>query len=166
MQFLIALGSNLGDRLTHLREATRALTEHGAVLASSTVWETDAMYLEEQPPFLNAVVRVDADLEPLALLDVLLATELRLGRIRTLRNGPRTIDLDLLAAGATRLEHPRLVLPHPRLHERPFVLYPLCEIDPAWRHPLLGRTAREMCDALPRGEHPPRSRDVTLPVTP
>lgn len=151
----VALGSNLGDRLAHLQTALDAIAHLGTLRAVSHAWETRPMYVEDQPPFLNAVAALDADDEPLPLLDALLHLEARMGRVRSAPKGPRTIDLDLLDAEGTRLDSPRLVLPHPGLPERDFVLYPLCEIAPAWVHPTHGLSARALRDALgPRDLRP------------
>jgi 2-amino-4-hydroxy-6-hydroxymethyldihydropteridine diphosphokinase len=161
----IALGSNLGDRLATLRHAAHALQTLGSVRASSRVWETRAMYLEDQPPFLNAAVALVTPLAPLALLDELLRIERSLGRVRTVRNGPRTIDLDLIAHGDTTLCSERLTLPHPRLHERAFVLCPLAEIAPDWHPPTCNRSVRVLLDALD-DPSPPLPRSEWLPVSP
>jgi 2-amino-4-hydroxy-6-hydroxymethyldihydropteridine diphosphokinase len=128
----IGLGANLGDR----KETIRAALDHLAgadisVLRVSALRETDPVGYEEQPRFLNGVAEVETALEPLELLDRLLAVERELGRTREgPRFGPRTIDLDLLLYGDLVLRHPRLTIPHPRLAERGFVLEPLAELDP------------------------------------
>ena len=126
----ISLGSNLGDSLQTLRRAAVALGGLGAVAAASPVYETDPVGLTEQPAFLNAVVELDTTLEPLPLLDALLAIEADSGRERGIRFGPRTLDLDLIWYAGLRLESDRLTLPHPRAHEREFVLRPLADIAP------------------------------------
>jgi 2-amino-4-hydroxy-6-hydroxymethyldihydropteridine diphosphokinase len=129
----IALGSNLGDRERHLDAATTALRAlrgiHGIEL--SRVYETDPVGPGEQRPYLNAVARVRTDLAPRALLDRLLAIERSEGRERgTVRNSPRTLDLDLLLYGECEIDEPGLVIPHPRIAQRPFVLEPLCDLAP------------------------------------
>jgi 2-amino-4-hydroxy-6-hydroxymethyldihydropteridine diphosphokinase len=126
----ISLGSNLGDSLRTLRQAVVALGGLGAVVAASSVYETDPVGLTEQPAFLNAVVELDTTLEPLPLLDALLAIEADSGRERGIRFGPRTLDLDLIWYDGLQLESDRLTLPHPRAHEREFVLRPLADIAP------------------------------------
>ena len=146
----VSLGSNLGDSLQTLREAAAALGGLGTVVAASPVYETDPVGLKDQPAFLNAVVELDTTLEPLPLLDALLAIETDSGRERGIRFGPRTLDLDLIWYDGRRLESDRLTLPHPRAHEREFVLRPLCDIAPDL--PLAGRPAREWLAALdPQG---------------
>ena len=143
----IGLGSNLGDSLAVLRSATARLAGLGAVLAASPVYETDPVGYEDQPAFLNAVVLLDTTLEPAALLDGLLAIEAEFHRERTVRWGPRTLDLDLIWFGGLELHDDRLTLPHPRAHEREFVLRPLADIAP--QLPLAGATAKGLLEALP-----------------
>jgi len=126
----ISLGSNLGDSLQTLRRAAAALGGLGAVVAASPVYETDPVGLVNQPAFLNAVVELDTTFEPLPLLDALLAIEADAGRERGVRFGPRTLDLDLIWYDGRRIESDRLTLPHPRAHEREFVLRPLADIAP------------------------------------
>ena len=129
----VGLGANLGDREATIGEATRLLGGRDGIrlLAVSTLRETDPVGVVDQPRFLNGAALVETDLGPRELLDVLLAIEQELGRVRNLRWGPRTIDLDLLVYGEAELEEPGLTLPHPRLHERRFALEPLAELDPA-----------------------------------
>ena len=129
----IGLGTNLGDREQHLREAVAALEDHGAeVEAVSSLYETEPVgEITEQPDFLNAVARARTDLEPEALLDVCKAIEIEAGRMfGGPRHGPRPIDLDLLLLGDVELDTERLRLPHRDLTERRFVLVPLLELDP------------------------------------
>jgi 2-amino-4-hydroxy-6-hydroxymethyldihydropteridine diphosphokinase len=128
----VGLGSNLGDREAAIRAAAAALPA-GRL---STIRETEPWGIEDQPRFLNAVAELETDETPRALLERLLQIERDLGRTRDgLRWGPRTIDLDLLLHGEARLDEPGLQLPHPRLHQRAFVLEPLAELDPALEIP-------------------------------
>ena len=130
----VGLGSNLGDREGYLARAIEALRGEPGVEVSevSTVRETDPVGFLDQPRFLNAVAGVETDLEPRALLERLLAVERALGRERGgVRFGPRTIDLDLLLYGSEVVDEPWLEIPHPRLHERRFVLEPLVELNPS-----------------------------------
>jgi 2-amino-4-hydroxy-6-hydroxymethyldihydropteridine diphosphokinase len=145
----IALGSNLGDRRQMLDQALRLLGEHTQmrVTAVSSYHETAPVGGPPgQGPYLNAAAEVQTDLAARDLLRLLLDVEARLGRVRQERFGPRTIDLDLLLYGETISDDEQLTLPHPRMHERLFVLRPLAEIAPRALHPRLGLTVREMLD--------------------
>jgi len=126
----IALGSNLGDREALLLEALRLLHAHPAVAVArvSAIYETDPVGMTDQPAFLNMAAALRTTLEPLPLLRELLAVENRLGRVRDVRWGPRTIDLDLLLYGGRTLDSEELTLPHPRMMERAFVLVPLRDV--------------------------------------
>lgn len=130
----IGLGSNLGDRQAHINAALRELEERGdiRVLRRSTLHETEPVGGPPgQPCYLNAVAQLETDLAPRELLDRLLAIEQRHGRQRGVANGPRTLDLDLLLYGERVIDEPDLIVPHPRMWERPFVMQPLVEIcDP------------------------------------
>jgi 2-amino-4-hydroxy-6-hydroxymethyldihydropteridine diphosphokinase len=135
----IALGANLGDRERTIRAAVAALAAAPGVevVAVSTLIETDPVGYLDQPRFLNGAAALDTTLQPRDLLDLLLALELRFGRARegAPPQGPRTLDLDLLVYGTARIEEPGLRIPHPRLHERRFVLEPLAELDPSLEVP-------------------------------
>jgi 2-amino-4-hydroxy-6-hydroxymethyldihydropteridine diphosphokinase len=131
----VALGSNLGDRLGTLRRATEALGELGILIGVSSLYETEPVGGPEQAPYLNAVVVVDIDLPPIELLAALHEIENREGRVRDERWGPRTLDLDIVtmldaSSAAVAMDTPDLTLPHPRAHERRFVLEPLTEVWP------------------------------------
>lgn len=126
----VALGSNIDNREHYLQGAIAALNEESGikVTGQSSIYETEPVGYVDQSAFLNMVVQIHTDLPPEALLVTLLAIENRLGRTRDLRWGPRTIDLDLLLYGDHRLTTPDLIIPHPRMHERAFVLVPLSEV--------------------------------------
>ncbi|MDX6535210.1 MAG: 2-amino-4-hydroxy-6-hydroxymethyldihydropteridine diphosphokinase [Gaiellales bacterium] len=146
----VGLGSNLGDPAATLRTAAVRLRSLGQIAGVSQLYETEPVGLEDQPPFRNAVVALDTDLQPLALLDGLQAIEAEFGRERTIRWGPRTLDLDVIWYDGAVLESERLTLPHPRAHEREFVLRPLSEVAPEL--PLAGSTVRELlADLAPQG---------------
>lgn len=140
----IALGANLGDRKTTLNSAVRRLHDLGEVTAVSSIYETDPVGFADQPPYLNAVVELSTDLSPFALLSGLQAIELVHGRERSFQNAPRTLDLDLLLYGEREIDTPQLTVPHPRMHERAFVLTPLVEIAPAVTIPGLNRSASSL----------------------
>ena len=126
----LGLGSNLGDRLANLTAALRGLEDRDVrTVRSSRVYETDPVGGPPQPEYLNAVIEVETTLEPRELLNVCLEVETELGRERGERWGPRTIDIDLLAYGDRQIDEPNLTVPHPRMHERAFVLVPLLELD-------------------------------------
>lgn len=154
----VALGSNLGDRAGLLVRARRALEADPAtrVVAASGIWETEPVGPPGQGPYLNAVLAIESRLPARALLDRLLEIEREAGRDRAAerqRWGPRLLDLDLLLYGSTRIEEPGLEIPHPRLHERAFVLEPLCEIAPDLVHPVLDeRMAALLADCGGRDE--------------
>ncbi|MET0397480.1 MAG: 2-amino-4-hydroxy-6-hydroxymethyldihydropteridine diphosphokinase, partial [Longimicrobiaceae bacterium] len=143
---LIGVGSNLDDPVERLAEAVRRLEGAVEVLAASSVYRSEPVGFREQPDFYNLVVRGRSALEPHVLLARLHAVEEAMGRRRTFANAPRVIDLDLLACGGVVLDGPHLTLPHPRMAERAFVLVPLAEVAPGWRHPRAGRTARELLE--------------------
>jgi 2-amino-4-hydroxy-6-hydroxymethyldihydropteridine diphosphokinase len=170
---LIGIGSNLA----HAPAATPRETVEAALAALSEVGigiiERSRWYLSEpvpssdQPWFVNGVAMLASELAAAALLDQLLALERRFGRTRSVANAARTLDLDLLDYDSQRCETSELTLPHPRLYQRRFVLEPLCEIAPGWRHPRLGATAVELLQRLPAGERvAPLETDSPRPVQP
>jgi 2-amino-4-hydroxy-6-hydroxymethyldihydropteridine diphosphokinase len=136
----IALGSNVGDRREHLRAAVEGLRRLGEVTKVSSLYETEPVGFKEQGAFLNAVLCLQTQLPARGLLEDMLRIEAGRGRVRGERNGPRTLDLDLLFYDDAVIEEAGLVVPHPRLHERRFVLAPLCEVAPRLRHPVLKRS--------------------------
>jgi len=140
----IALGTNLGDRMTNLRAAIDALAPEVTALAESHIYETPPWGYENQPPFLNMVLKAETDLEPKLLLNYLKLLEVELGREQSFHWGPRLIDLDILFYDDLVLDSPPLVIPHPRLQERAFVLVPLMDLASEYTHPHLGRSIKEL----------------------
>jgi 2-amino-4-hydroxy-6-hydroxymethyldihydropteridine diphosphokinase len=157
----IGLGANLGDPRRQLEQAVALLadTEEVEVIQVSRIYRTPPLGPPDQPWYLNGVALVRTRLAPEELLRVLLQVEQALGRVRGERWGPRLIDLDLLLYDGEILEGPELIVPHPEMHRRAFVLVPLAEIAPQARHPVLNKTAAELLAALD-----PAERQAVQPV--
>ena len=141
----LGLGSNLGDREEMMRRAREMLAASGiTILRASSLYETEPRDLPNQPWFLNQVAEAETSLFPLQLLSRVLKIEKDLGRRRIVAKGPRTIDIDILLYHRFVIDSPTLVVPHPRLHERRFVLAPMVELAPDLRHPVTRQTMREL----------------------
>ncbi len=146
---LLAIGSNVGDREANIRKAISLLKENKEieVLSVSSLLETEAVGVPPQGPFLNGAVKIETELTPLDLLSRLKNIERRLGRAKTEQNAPRPMDLDILFYDDVVIVEGRsLTIPHPRLAERYFVLKPLAEIAPDFKHPRLQKTVKELYD--------------------
>jgi 2-amino-4-hydroxy-6-hydroxymethyldihydropteridine diphosphokinase len=146
----IALGSNVGDKLPQCRKAISEILniDRNRLLAQSSFYKTQPLSCTAQDWFVNGVIKLETELEAQELLRSLKALESRLGRRETFRWGPRTIDLDILFFDDEQIRSEELVVPHPLLHERQFVLVPLAEIDPHLLHPVLKRTVQELLTQL------------------
>ena len=140
----LSLGSNLGNRTANLKEAISSLAPQMEVKAKSKVYETPPWGYKDQPNFLNQVVKVQTYLEPLLLLKHIKRLEVALGREKTFQYGPRLIDIDILFYDDLVFESPALVIPHPHLHERGFVLLPMMDIAPDLIHPVKRKSIREL----------------------
>jgi 2-amino-4-hydroxy-6-hydroxymethyldihydropteridine diphosphokinase len=145
MKIFLSLGSNLGDREGNLRTAI----EYLPVSRVSPIYETEPVDYTDQPWFLNQVAEIETELSPIELLAATSRIEYDLGRVRSVPRGPRTIDIDILLYGDRIVNTPDLRIPHPRMAERRFVLAPLADLAPDLKHPVTGRTIREMLAAAP-----------------
>ncbi|RUA15363.1 MAG: 2-amino-4-hydroxy-6-hydroxymethyldihydropteridine diphosphokinase [Clostridia bacterium] len=146
---LLALGSNLEDRLYHLTQAHILLTHSVCIRALSPIYETEPWGIAEQTCFLNQTLMAETSLTPEALFAFVKKIEAVMGRdFSVVRNGPRVIDIDILGYGDRSYHSHRLDIPHPRLSERAFVLVPLNDIAPHWTHPRLGLTVSEMLERV------------------
>lgn len=145
----LGLGTNLGDRAAHLDDALRRIEAAGIhIVRASSRYETAPRDVTSQPWFLNLAAEVETRLFPRQLLTVLLRIERDMGRVRRITKGPRLIDIDILLYGKAIIKAPELEVPHPRLHQRRFVLEPLAELAPALRHPILRKTMRELLGSV------------------
>jgi len=148
MKYYLSLGANLGNRKKNLALACSLLEENGVgILRASSVYRTEPVDVPDQPWFYNQVVEVDAPYDPPALLNLVKAIEKKLKRVPAFDKGPRTIDIDILLAGNRVIQTRRLIVPHPRMTERNFVLVPLREIAPHAVHPLLHETVVDLVHA-------------------
>jgi 2-amino-4-hydroxy-6-hydroxymethyldihydropteridine diphosphokinase len=144
----LSLGSNLGDRLANLRNAISSLSPKAQLVVQSSVYETEPWGYTDQPAFLNQVINANTTLEPVDLLIMIKDVEVLLGRQVTFRFGPRLIDVDILFYDDLVLDTPKLTIPHPRITERAFVLFPLGEIAPDLIHPVLHKSIQQLKSAV------------------
>lgn len=146
----LALGTNLGDRLANLSAVLEVMPPSIKVLARSPIYETPPWGVLDQPAFLNQVIEVETDLSPNELMKTIKQLERELGRTPGIRYGPRLIDLDILFYDHLVMESDSLVIPHPRLAERAFVLVPLADLAPGFVHPVLGQMVEELLGNVDR----------------
>lgn len=147
----LALGSNLGDRAANLAQACQDISGYCTISRTSSIYETPPWGVTDQPAFLNQVLIASTELEPQELLTVVKSIEVKLGRQPSYRYGPRLIDIDILLYGELVLDTPTLVIPHPRMFERAFVLVPLLEIEPDLVSPLDHRSVKELLSHMDTG---------------
>ncbi|HZQ95198.1 MAG TPA: 2-amino-4-hydroxy-6-hydroxymethyldihydropteridine diphosphokinase [Candidatus Sulfotelmatobacter sp.] len=148
----LSLGSNLGDRETNLRRAIRDLGAMGRVISASSFYETEPVEFTGQGWFLNCAVALETAAASAELMRGLLGIEREMGRQRIQKKGPRIIDIDILLFGMAVVNEPELIIPHPAMAKRRFVLEPLAEIAPSLMHPVLNKTIRELLLELPPGQ--------------
>ncbi|HEY7096278.1 MAG TPA: 2-amino-4-hydroxy-6-hydroxymethyldihydropteridine diphosphokinase [Terriglobales bacterium] len=153
----LSMGSNIGDRAGNLRDAISRLGGLGTVVKVSSLYETEPVDVTEQPWFVNCAVALETELDAEELLSALLGIERQMGRVRGSDKGPRNIDIDILLFGNEVIHTPELDVPHSEMNRRRFVLEPLAEIAPEARHPVLGKSVRELLEELPAGEQKVRS---------
>jgi 2-amino-4-hydroxy-6-hydroxymethyldihydropteridine diphosphokinase len=145
----LSLGSNVGNKQANLEQAIAELGRIGTVRKRSAFYETEPMEITDQPWFVNCTVELETELMPKQFIAAVLEIERAMGRKRTKKKGPRTIDIDVLLFGKSIIEMKGLTVPHPAMHLRRFVLEPMVEIAPEVRHPVFKRSMRELRDALP-----------------
>jgi 2-amino-4-hydroxy-6-hydroxymethyldihydropteridine diphosphokinase len=148
----LSLGSNIGDRETHLHEAIVRLQSEGRVVSVSSFYETEPVEFAGQAWFLNCTLALETTRTPQQLMSDILAIEQEMGRQRIQKKGPRIIDIDILLFSDKIIDSPDLTVPHSAMQHRRFVLEPLAEIAPEARHPVLKKKIRELVDALPMGQ--------------
>ncbi|MFZ1140696.1 MAG: 2-amino-4-hydroxy-6-hydroxymethyldihydropteridine diphosphokinase [Candidatus Sulfotelmatobacter sp.] len=148
----LSLGSNVGDREIHLRDAIARLQTDGRVVSVSSFYETEPVEFTDQAWFLNCAVVLETTETPEQVMEAILKIEHEMGRQRIQKKGPRIIDIDILLFSDKIIDSSELTVPHPAMQARRFVLQPLAEIAPAVRHPVLKKTIRELLEALPAGQ--------------
>ncbi|MGD8344420.1 MAG: 2-amino-4-hydroxy-6-hydroxymethyldihydropteridine diphosphokinase [Desulfobacterales bacterium] len=151
----ISVGSNMGDRLQNCRQGITALNRSGEsrIIAQSRIYMTEPVDYEDQDWFINMVVKLETANDPFELLDIINRVQRAAGRKRdVIRYGPRVLDLDIIFFGNLVLDSDRLVVPHPRMHQRRFVLQPICDIDPTMVHPVLKKDMQSLLDGLAKDE--------------
>ena len=141
----LLLGSNLGAREKYLKKSVDLINNSiGTIVCQSSYYETEAWGNTDQPSFINQCISLRSTMSPMKLLEAIWSIEDKLERTRSEKWGPRTIDIDILFYGSEIIDMPDLIIPHPLLHKRRFVLMPLCEIAPHFKHPVLNKTVTEL----------------------
>jgi 2-amino-4-hydroxy-6-hydroxymethyldihydropteridine diphosphokinase len=158
----IGIGSNLGDKVANITKAIKMLSEFATIDQISSLYETEPEGRRKQPDFLNCVIKAEVGAGPVELLGILKDIEKRIGREPSPRNGPRTIDLDLLIYNNQAIETPDLIVPHPRLQERVFVLVPMAEVAPSLYHPTLHKSMRQLLSELNSSSRVNKCPDLTI----
>ena len=148
----LSIGSNLGFRYGNIRSAILDINKFASLFAISSVYSTKPVGFLAQPYFLNLVCSIKTAMDPLQLQERIKSLESYMGRVTIFKNGPRIIDIDILSYGDVLVDFPQLQIPHPRMHERNFVLTPLEEIEPNFLHPLLRITVSDLLERLPDAE--------------
>ena len=148
----LSVGTNLGNKAENLKKAIEEIKDMAEIIACSSVYETAAFGIAEQPRFLNQVIEIKTVFGPLELLQRLQDIEKCMGRIRTIKNGPRIIDIDILFYGDKIIHTELVTIPHPSIVKRSSVLIPLCDIAPDFLHPTEKKTIREIVAFLPEEE--------------
>lgn len=160
----LGLGSNIGDRRKYLEQALDFISQRMKIVEQSSIYDTAPMENPDQPRFLNMVVRVETSLQPDQLLPLLKGIESKMGRTPSKPNSPRPIDIDILFYGDRTWDSPSLVIPHPKIAERGFVLVPLNEIAPRLVHPVTKKKVREMLKELNKGVQGILKFEEELPI--
>jgi GTP cyclohydrolase IV len=162
LEVFIGIGSNIGDRQANIISAVKTLSQHSKIKQMSALFETAPEGFIEQPDFLNCIVSIETDVKPMPLLKLLRKTEKELGRQESFRNAPRPIDLDILFYGDQLIKQTGLEIPHPRLHERAFVLVPMVQIAPQFVHPTLHKTMQQLLSELAKGKRVEKWGELSL----
>ena len=145
----IALGSNVGDSRAHIKNAIKLLNLNLHKIRTAPLYTSKAVGYTKQPNFLNTVLQADTNLDPLELLKFIKEVEAKIGRSKTFRWGPREIDIDIVFYGLLTVNKPQLLIPHPRFHERDFVLLPLLHLNPGFIDPKTGKSLQQLYNQLP-----------------
>jgi len=146
----LGLGSNIGDREAHIDAALRLISERYKIRKKSHLYHTEPVGYPDQEWFLNCVVEIETDVDPKHLLSSIQSMERTLGRVKTVKNGPRIIDIDILFYGDQVMKTKNLVIPHPLLQERLFVLQPMMDLDPGFVHPVFKKSIKELFENHPK----------------